>query len=180
MSQCVLANNESYGHLLCGAVWVGDGITLQSLATMYWKNRGRNAASIGVANEGDLQMFGSTHAGNRAANGEDVMILWDNANAMVQNCRIDCGQSFAAEILGNYSTLGHNEAIDHCVYTADLNFDATVDMVDLLTLLDKWGQLAPDFTDIDRGDIHQPPAIDAHDLILLLETWGQSAENPLL
>jgi hypothetical protein len=147
---------------------------------MYWKNRGVFAASLAVADGGDLQMFGCTHAGNRALEGENLMIVRDGGQAMVQNSRIDCGGSFAAEIAGNYATLGHNEEFDDCVYTVDMNFDATVDMADLLTLLEHWGNTNMEIADIVRDNPDQEPILDAEDLILMLETWGETAENPLL
>ncbi len=184
LTQSVVFNNKSttpYEHSRStGAVWVGANVHLQSLATMYWKNRGRLAACIGVHESGDLSMFGCTLAGNRSQEGGDMMLVLPGGAAQISNSRIDCGRSFAPEVDGTYSSLGGNAALDHCVYTADMNFDATIDVYDILVLFEHWGEENSELTDLVPSNANEAPVFDVEDLQLILEAYGGSAANPLL
>jgi hypothetical protein len=183
LTQSVVFNNKSttrYEHDYTGAVWVGINVHLQSLATMYWKNRGRRAACIGVHESGDLSMFGCTLAGNRSQEGGDMMLVQPGGAAQITNSRIDCGRSFAPEVDGNYSSFGGNSALDHCVYTADMNFDATIDIHDILVLFEHWGEENSELTDLVPSNANEAPVFDVADLQLILESYGDFAVNPLL
>ncbi len=181
LTQSVVYNNESTTpYDFTGAVWVGANVHLQSLATMYWKNRGRLAACIGVHESGDLSMFGCTLAGNRSQEGGDMMLVLPGGAAQISNSRIDCGRSFAPEVDGTYSSLGGNAALDHCVYTADMNFDATIDVYDILVLFEHWGEENSELTDLVPSNANEAPVFDVEDLQLILEAYGGSAANPLL
>ncbi len=184
LTQSVVFNNKSttpYEHSRStGAVWVGENVHLQSLATMYWKNRGRLAACIGVHESGDLSMFGCTLAGNRSQEGGDMMLVQPGGSSQISNSRIDCGRSFAPEVDGTYSSFGGNAALDHCVYTADMNFDATIDVHDILVLFEHWGEENSELTDLVPGNANEAPVFDVEDLQLILEAYGEFAVNPLL
>jgi len=181
LTQSLIFNNESTSpYDRSGAVWVGTNVDLQSLATMYWKNRGRRAACIGVDETGDLTMFGCTLAGNRAQDGGDMMLVLPGGAAQISNSRIDCGRSFAPEVDGTYSSVGGNAALDHCVYTADMNFDATIDVLDILVLFEHWGEQNSELTDLSRTDSNEAHVFDVEDLQVILAAYGEFAENPLL
>ena len=181
LTQSVVFNNESTTpREFAGAVWVGTNVNLQSLATTFWNNRGRRAACIGVHESGDLSMFGCTLAGNRSQEGGDMMLVLPGGSAQITNSRIDCGRSFAPEVDGTYSSLGGNAALDHCVYTADMNFDATIDIHDILVLFEHWGEENSELTDLAPSNANEAPVFDVEDLQLILESYGDFAVNPLL
>jgi hypothetical protein len=80
------------------------------------------------------------------------------------------------DITGAFTNGGGNEFLDHCpdscAGAADLNCDGSVDVLDLLTLLDAWGTC----DDCDDGscpaDFNGDCIVDVLDLLFLLDAWG--------
>jgi hypothetical protein len=182
LSQCVMMNNAAGPVWIEGSatVWCDQNMDVQSLACTYWKNTGNNAGCAAVYDSASLRVSGARMYGNRSRTpGTDMIDFGESANASIANSRVDCGRQFSDIVTGEYEEFGQNEIIDHCVYTADMNFDATIDIHDLLILFEQWGPY-PEVADLVRSSPGQSPRIDATDLILILETWGESMDHPLL
>lgn len=72
--------------------------------------------------------------------------------------------------------INEDELEETCL--GDLDFDGTVDVFDLLLLLDNWGPCGK-FDDVCLGDLNENDAVDVFDLLILLDNWGDCPDDSL-
>lgn len=166
---------------LCGA-WKGNGVDEESGAAYLfrfdgaeWIEEAKVYASNGV--DGDEFGFSADLAGERAivgarddddnGNNSGAAFIFDglgdcNANGAVDICDIADGAS---------SDCNQNGLPDECEPpNGDVDCDADVDGVDLITLLGAWGRCE----DCDEcvADLDGDCVVGTADLIILLSSWG--------
>ncbi len=157
----------------------GQNVSLVVDQSVFWRNRSNDVGGIAAQENADVDFRNCHFIGNRGHRDSDIMRVEETASATITNSNTDCGQSFADGIDGTWATGGGNGTLEHCAYTADLNWDATVNVHDLLILLENWGDREAGITDLVRPNGSADSDLDADDLVLMLSSWGQTAPHPL-
>ncbi|MEE2908246.1 MAG: hypothetical protein VX527_10515 [Planctomycetota bacterium] len=79
-----------------------------------------------------------------------------------------CGHDFN-DIFGNWQDLGGNVAYDSCD-CPDTNGDGSVDVNDILAVIDAWGDCPPD--DDCPEDVDDDGTVGVNDVLLVISEWG--------
>ena len=81
-----------------------------------------------------------------------------------------CGHDFS-DVSGNWQDLGGNVAYDSCECPTDTNGDGTVDVSDILAVVDAWGDCPPD--DDCPTDVDLDGTVGVNDVLLIISEWGE-------
>jgi hypothetical protein len=159
-----------------GAITIGGWMRVVTTQSSFVHNRAHDYGAIGVAGS-TLLMDECLMAGNRGSDGSDNIYASETATVRITRSHGDCHQPLAESIEGTWEDSAENGHLDHCGYTADLNWDGHVDIGDMLTLLAQWGNTPLQRADIARGDAEVGSRVDAADLVRMLEAWGDLAPS---
>ncbi len=167
------ATEAQYGG---GAVTIGGWMRVVAIQSNFVHNRAYRNGAIGIAGS-TLLMDECLMAGNRGREGSDNVYVYETATVHITRSHGDCHQPLAESIDGPWEDLAENGHLDHCGYTADLNWDGHVGIEDMLTLLAQWGNTPLQRADIARGDGENRSRVDGADLMRMLEAWGDLAPS---
>ena len=167
-------------HLQLTSVWLSDLSVVGNIGTPDATEFSAGAAMyLAPAATDTIGISDCRINANSAANG------WENAGAIAieePNGQSDMLEVWYSDFCGNYPAVpvsdplglpisyhdflnNYSESLCHgCV--GDMDGDAIVDLVDLLTLLQRWG------TNDTAGDINLDQTVDVLDILDLLEAWG--------
>ena len=81
-----------------------------------------------------------------------------------------CGHDFNDISGGNWQDLGGNVAYDSCD-CPDTNGDGSVDVNDILAVIDAWGDCPPD--DDCPADVDLDGTVGVNDVLLIISEWGE-------
>lgn len=174
---CVIRDNH--------ALWSGGGmyINLHSSITMIdcvimnniaqhpkWENDGTGGGIRYTSQGGSFRLIDCTVTGNYADMGYGGIFASGGAPLMLERTRL-CGNTAPSspQSGGTITIYGGCIANDcnSCDVTepADLNFDGSINVTDLLLLIDMWGGTGS--ADIDSNGV-----VDVSDLLILIDSWG--------
>jgi hypothetical protein len=159
-----------------GAITIGGWMHVVATQSSFVHNRAHANGAIGVASS-TLLMDECFMAGNRGSDGSDNIYATETATVRITRSHGDCHQPLAESIEGPWEDIAENGHLDHCGYTADLNWDGHVDIGDMLNLLAQWGNTPLQRADIARGDGETGSRVDGADLVRMLEAWGDLAPS---
>jgi hypothetical protein len=161
-----------------GAITIGGWMVVDAFRCSFVHNRAHANGAIGIASS-TLLMNECFMAGNRGSDGSDNIYATETATVRITRSHGDCHQPLAESVEGPWEDIAENENdhLDHCGYTADLNWDGHVGIEDMLTLLAQWGNTPLQRADIARGDGETGSRVDGADLVRMLEAWGDLAPS---
>lgn len=140
-----------------------------------WREVGKITASPGgplenfgasVAVDNDVGLVGSTPEGPDPGRAYVFLGFTPsdcNLNSLPDTCDI---------LGGGWRDDNENRVPDACEESADVNADGTVDILDLLLLLESWGSCGPTCRQFCPGDLDADCLVDRADLWLLLWSWS--------
>jgi len=177
MDNChFIGNRATRVYAGSGAITIGGGMWVLATQSSFVHNRAHADGAIGVTSS-TLLMDKCLMAGNRGSDGSDNIYANETATVRITRSHGDCHQPLAESIEGPWEDSAENGHLDHCGYTADLNWDGHVDIGDMLTLLAQWGNTPLQRADIARGDGETGSRVDGADLVRMLEAWGDLAPS---
>lgn len=186
-------SSDAYGISPSGTQQVGQGVTDGNPHAMLWSGTAGSAvdlnpngfsASIAYGTNG-TQQVGYGYEGTdfshallwlgTAASADDLQLLlpanqqWTDSIAYT----VDANGDVFGTANGTVNGLTGQFAMEWMpALVGDTNFDGTVNLTDLLTLLNNYGESGKDWQD---GDFNYDGTVNLTDLLALLNNYGQSA-----
>ncbi|MCH2136824.1 MAG: hypothetical protein MK101_09625 [Phycisphaerales bacterium] len=179
MGGCHFIANRSAPFTRGGALHLSHGVSARILFSVLVQNRASEGPVAWVEGGSTLELAHSLLAGNRNREGDSDVYAQAGATVRMANIVTQCGGAIAPRIDGQWEDFGGHTVSEHCGYSADLTLDGSVDMLDLLAMLDVWGAQTLHRADIARAPDGPVDRVDAADLLALLAVWGATAPDPL-
>lgn len=177
IDQCRFTGNRALGSSGSNASG-GGGLSVTGLwdlsftLTGFDRNRADHGAAM-AAYQGTVAVMhtGGMH-GNRATDGGDHVWLDATSSVRMRAILTECGDDLSSGVHGTWIDAQGNSLRAGCALTADIDFDGSVGIGDLLEMLSNWGPTLHNMADIARGQNELLPRVDAADIVRLLNAWG--------
>ena len=90
----------------------------------------------------------------------------EDENVFAFDCNRNCVDDSVDIADGTSEDVNNNGIPDECECIADLDGDGSVNVADLLTIIDNWGESS------SHGDLDGDHFVGIQDLLLLIGLWG--------